>query len=65
MERIWREAGMAYFKILFQHLPERNEDSHDITAIRIACVPVTSGYKLETLPHEPTYFIPVLLCEVK
>jgi hypothetical protein len=36
LERMWREAVMTEFKVLFQHFPEGTEESHKKSSIRIA-----------------------------
>jgi hypothetical protein len=29
LERIWKEVVMAWFKVLFKHLPGETEENHD------------------------------------
>jgi hypothetical protein len=35
LERIWKEEVIAKFEILFQHWPEKTEQIHENTSLRI------------------------------
>jgi hypothetical protein len=35
LERMWKEAVVAYFKVLSRHLPGGTEESHENSSFRI------------------------------
>jgi hypothetical protein len=35
---MWKEAVVAYFKVLSRHLPGGTENHHEKTSVKIACL---------------------------